>query len=463
MSGIFYARWIVLAVASSLVWTASRVEASSPDIILIMADNLGHGDVGCYGCRDIETPNIDRIAAQGVRFTNFYSNGPECSPTRTALLTGRYQQRIPGLECALGTGNVGRYDDAIALAEQHNLGLPPDKTVLIPLLNQAGYKTVGIGKWHLGYERHLLPPHHGFDYFLASLGGTIDYFYHNEPTGQPVLFENLQPVRRDQYFTDLITETAVDFLQKQPRDEPIFLYLPYTAPSAPFQHPDQKPDQPKVSNKWDSKDWQKGDREALRAIMQRLDQGVGRVLETLEQTGRADEALVIFCSDNGAYPIAASNAPFRGHASELFEGGIHVACMARWPGRLPSNAVDDRLMLTFDLTASILAAAGCEQLPNTPLDGIDILGQVAGGKPPVERTLYWRARRADRTWKAVRKGPLKYVYRQDGDEVDEYLFNLLQDLGEQTNRIDSQPQDAELLKRQLARWEQAMASGQPVK
>ncbi len=439
----------------------SKAESSRPDVILIVADNLGYGDLGCYGCDDIKTPNIDRIAAEGVRFTNFYSNGPECSPTRTALLTGRYQQRIPGLECALGTGNVGRYDDAIALAEQNNLGLPPEETVLIPLLNEAGYKTVGIGKWHLGYEPHLLPPHHGFDYFLASLGGTIDYFYHNEPTGERVLYENLKPVRRDQYFTDLITDTAVEMLQQQPDEQPIFLYLPYTAPSAPFQHPDKKPAQPKVSYKWDSNDWQKGDRATLRAIMERLDQNVGRVLKTLRETGRGEDALVIFCSDNGAYPIAASNAPFRGHASELFEGGIHVACMAKWPGRLPANVVDDRPTLTFDLTASILAAAGCQPPADRPLDGIDVLGQIARGEPATDRTLFWRARRADRTWKAVRDGTLKYVWKEDGDQRSEYLFDLSSDLSEQNNLLEQRPETAAELKKQLAAWEAAMASGQP--
>ena len=427
--------------------------AKKPDIVLIVADNLGHGDLSCYGCPDIRTPNIDGIASQGVRFTNFYSNGPECSPTRTALLTGRYQQRIPGLECALGTGNVGRYDDAIALAEKGQLGLPPKETVLIPLLNQAGYRTVGLGKWHLGYEKHLMPPHHGFDYFLASLGGTIDYFYHNEPTGEPVLYENFKQVRRDGYFTDLITDGAVDFLHTQPADEPLFLYLPYTAPSAPFQHPDHKPDRPKISHKWDSQDWQKGDRDTLRLIIQRLDQGVGKVLEALESTGRAENALVIFCSDNGAYPIAASNAPFRGHASELFEGGIHVACMARWPGRLPVGTIDDRHTLTFDLTASILAAAGCTPPQDRPLDGIDVLGQIASGQPAVPRTLFWRSRRADRTWKAVRQGSLKYLWRQDGDQLDEYLFDLSKDAGETRNLFETLPDDARRFKQLLTDWE----------
>lgn len=456
-------KFSVLFLASTCLLAASTCLAEAkrkPDIILIVADNLGNGDLGCYGCSDIETPNIDRIAAEGVRFTNFYSNGPECSPTRTALLTGRYQQRIPGLECALGTGNVGRYDDAIELAEKNQLGLPPNKTVLIPMLNEQGYKTVGLGKWHLGYEKHLLPPHHGFDYFLAALGGTIDYFYHNEPTGEHVLYENLNQVRRDGYFTDVITQGAVEFLDKQPADEPIFLYLPYNAPSAPFQHPDRKPERPKVSNKWDSKDWQKGDRSTLRLIVERLDQGVGKVLQTLESTGRADNAMVIFCSDNGAYPIAASNAPYRGHASELFEGGIHVACMARWPGHLPSGVVDDRQTMTFDLTASILAAAGCPPPSDGPLDGIDVLGHLAAGKKPEKRTLFWRARRADRTWKAVRDGRLKYVWRGDDQGVNEFLFDLSQDPGESNNLLTTSSDQALPLKRQLAEWEAEVSRSQ---
>lgn len=450
-----YVRCVLGVIVAFRLTPALYAESNErrPDIVLIVADNLGHGDLSCYGCPDIDTPHIDSIATEGVRFTNFYSNGPECSPTRTALLTGRYQQRIPGLECALGTGNVGRYDDAIALAEEHNLGLPPTESVMIPALNAAGYRTIGLGKWHLGYEKHLLPPHHGFDYFLASLGGTIDYFYHNEPTGQPVLYENLKQVRRDGYFTDLITNGAVRFLKEQPASEPLFLYLPYNAPSAPFQHPDHKPDKPKVSHKWDSKDWQKGDRKTLKAIIERLDQGVGRILTTLKETDRDKSALVIFCSDNGAYPIAASNAPFRGYASELLEGGIHVACMARWPGHLPRATVDNRPVLTFDLTASILAAAQAAPRTDRPLDGIDVLGQISSNTPAADRTLFWRSRRADRTWRAVRDGNMKYVSRHDDSGHEEFLFDLSKDQSEERNLLTKMPAVATDLKNKLQQWE----------
>lgn len=436
----------------------STLAASKPNIVLIVADNLGNGDLSCYGCKDIQTPHIDSIAAGGVRFTNFYSNGPECSPTRTALMTGRYQQRLVGLECALGTGNVGRYDDAFKLAAERNLGLPPSENVLIPALKQQAYKTVGLGKWHLGYEKHLLPPHHGFDYFLAALGGTVDYFYHNEPTGEHVLYENLNQVRRDGYLTDLITDGGVKFLKDQPKSEPIFLYLPYNAPSAPFQDPDVKPDQPKVSSKWDSKDWQKGDRATLKKIIERLDLGVGKIMKTLDESGRADNTLLIFCSDNGAYPIAASNAPFRGHASELLEGGIHVACMARWPGKLPAGIVDDRPTLTFDLTASIMSAAGCDAPPDRPLDGIDVLGEIANGKSAKPRTLFWRSRRADRTWKAVRKDQFKYLVRIDNDTRREYFFDLASDPHESVNLIRQHHEKSDSLKQLLSQWESDVKS-----
>ncbi len=441
---------------------AAGAEPRCTNVVLIVADNLGYGDLGCYGCRDIPTSSIDRLAAEGVRFTSFYSNGPECTPTRTALLTGRYQQRVGGMECAIGSGNVGRYDDAVRLAKHHDLGLPASELTISRLLKQSGYHTAGWGKWHLGYERKFLPPAHGFDYFLASLGGTIDYFYHNEPDGTPALYENDHPVRRGGYFTDMITAGAVQFLRQQPKDQPFFLYLPYTAPSAPFQDPDSMPAAPKVSTAWDSGDWQAGTRDVLKRIIQRLDQGVNKILTTLDQRGLSERTLVIFCSDNGAYPVAASNGPFRGYASELFEGGIHVACIARWPGVLPKGKVDARPAMTMDLSASILAAANVQPPTGRKLDGVPILQQVAAGEPPRPRALFWRARRGERTWRAVREGALKYVSRQDGDRLEEFLFDLAQDPGEANNLLVARPEAAQRLKKLLADWEKDVQAPRPV-
>ncbi|MEJ2703800.1 MAG: sulfatase-like hydrolase/transferase, partial [Sedimentisphaerales bacterium] len=165
-------------------------EARRPNIVLIMADDLGYGDLGCYGCTDIRTPVADKLATEGVRFTAFYANAPECTPTRTALLTGRYQHRVGGLECALGIGNVGRYDDAIRLRETHDMGLPAAETSIARMLKGVGYATAICGKWHLGYERKFFPDKHGFDYWFGPIGGATDYFYHCEYTGQPALYQN---------------------------------------------------------------------------------------------------------------------------------------------------------------------------------------------------------------------------------------------------------------------------------
>lgn len=450
-AGRFAVQSMVLA-ACVLAGAAPMLGAERPNVLLIVADNLGYGDVGCYGCRDIPTPTLDRLAQQGVRFTNYYSNGPECTPTRTALLTGRYQQRVGGMECAIGSGNVGRYDDAVRLAERHQLGLPASEPTLSKLLKQAGYRTAGFGKWHLGYEKQFLPPNHGFDHFLAALGGTMDYFYHNEPDGTPALVEDDRPVVREGYFTDMVTDRAVEFLREK-SPSPFFLYLPYTAPSAPFQDPDHKPAEPKVSHAWDSTEWQQGTRDVLRKIIRRLDQGIGRVLATLDESGQADRTLVIFFSDNGAYRIAASNGPYRGYAAELFDGGIHVPCIVRWPGRLPAGKVEDRMAVTFDLSASILEAAGVQTPAGHKLDGIPILEQLASGKPPVARPMFWRYRRADRTWRAVRDGDLKYVSLQDGPALEEYLFDVAADPGETRNLIAARPEDAARLKRLLDAWQ----------
>ena len=297
---------------------------------------------------------------------------------------------------------------------------------------------MGIGKWHLGYEKHLLPPHHGFDYFLASLGGTIDYFYHNEPTGEPVLYENLKQVRRDGYFTDLITDTASSSWRSNPPTNRSFCIFPTRPRVHPFSIPTASPTSPRYPTSGTRRTGRKGTANARPSSS-----GSTRASASARDAGRdrrADETLFIFCSDNGAYPIAASNAPFRGYASELFEGGIHVACMARWPATA-GGRVDDRHMLTFDLTASILAAAGSPS-PDQPLDGIDVLGQIAAGEPAQPRTLFWRARRANRTWKAVRDGNLKYVSKSDDDGLSEFLFDLGKDPGESDNLLSTQAAEA---------------------
>jgi N-acetylgalactosamine-6-sulfatase len=415
-------------------------------VVLILADDLGYGDLGCYGCPDIKTPHIDRLAKQGLRFISFYSNGPECTPTRTALLTGRYQQRVGGLECAIGIGNVGRYDDAIRLRAANDLGLPVSEATLAPLLEKAGYSTAIVGKWHLGYEAKFLSDKHGFDYSFGPLGGAVDYFHHTEPGGEPMLYENGKPVRRDGYLTDLVTAGAERVIREK-HAKSYFLYVPYTAPHSPFQGPDDRPARPLTAAESEA-----GSREKYRAMVERLDAGVGKLLAAIEETGQAERTLVIFTSDNGG-PRYARNAPFSGNKGTTFEGGIRVPCVVRWPREPYLRGECDDPTMTFDLTASILNAAGVEVPEGRRLDGIGVLQRLAKGTEAAPRTLFWRQRRGERTWRAVRDGSLKFVSRQDGDKVVDFLFDLTADPGEKENLLARRPDDVKRLKDLLSAWE----------
>lgn len=435
------------AFRSRSLHAAEAGEQKRPNIVLIIADDLGYGDIGCYGCTDTRTPVLDRLATEGVRFTNYYANAPECTPTRTALMTGRYQQRVGGLECAIGTGNVGRYDDAIRLAENHDLGLPTSETTIVGLLKQAGYTVVGFGKWHLGYEPKFSPLKHGFDYYFGPMGGGVDYWYHCEWDGVHMLYENDKPVHREGYITDLITEGALRFVRRYKGGGPFLLYVPYTAPHTPLQRPDAKPPAARTQENWNQ-----GSRETYAAMVERLDQGIGQILRALDDKGLSDSSLVVFSSDNGGTKTAR-NAPFSGYKGGLFEGGIRVPCIVRWPEVLPQGRVTDQTAITLDFSKSIIRVAGAEVPPDRPLDGVDILQQIEEGGPPQPRTLFWRQRRGERTWRAVRDGWLKYLSLRDGDRFQEYLFDLETDPGEKNNLLASRPDDAGRLIQLLADWE----------
>lgn len=425
----------------TLVLATGLVQAKTP-IILIVADDLGYGDLSCYG-GTTPTPNIDSLAADGVKFTRFYANAPECSPTRTALMTGRYQQRVGGMECAIGTGNVGRYDDAVRLRETHDLGLPVSENSLVAGVKAAGYTAVVSGKWHLGYEEKFYPLKHGFDRSFGPNAGGVDYFHHTEWDGVPRLLENDQPVTRDGYMTDLIT----DFATRAIRDfakEPLFLYVPYTAPHTPIQGPDDFKPEPVLQLTWND-----GTPETYAAMIRSLDDGVGRILTTLEETKLADEALVIFMSDNGGTAMA-NNGPFRGTKSTVYEGGIRVPCIVRWPGRLKPGTATDQATLTLDFTRSILRVAGAKDVG--PFDGIDILAQLEADEPVTPRTLFWRYRRGDTTLSAVSDGDSKLLVSKEGDTVTEEHFNLGKDPGEATDLATQQPGEVARLRKLLEEW-----------
>lgn len=420
-----------------------------PNVVLILADDLGYGDIGCYGCPDIRTPNVDRIAAEGVRFTSFYANAPECTPTRTALLTGRYQHRVGGLECALGIGNVGRYDDAIRLRETHDMGLPASEPSIARMLKSAGYATGICGKWHLGYESKFFPSNHGFDHWFGPIGGAVDYFHHCEYTGEPGLYLNDRPIERQGYLTDLITQDAVDFVGRNHR-QPFFLYVAYTSPHTPYQGPQDEAAGPVPEDKYNE-----GTRETYKAMVQRMDEGVGAILDALQKTGVARDTLVIFMSDNGGTRIGR-NEPFSGNKGNLFEGGIRVPCVAWWSGVLPRGVVSEQPCMTMDFSQSVVRAAGAR--PACSFDGIDVLRLVETDAPVQSRTLFWRIRRGQWTRKAVRDGDMKYIALANGNSIQEYLFDLRADPREKDNLLSERPEEAGRLEELLREWEDRVRS-----
>ncbi|MBM4018032.1 MAG: N-acetylgalactosamine-6-sulfatase [Planctomycetes bacterium] len=417
-----------------------------PNIVFILADDLGYGDIGCYGCRDIRTPAIDGLAAEGVRFSQYYAAGAECTPTRTALLTGRYFHRVGGLECAIGTGNVGRYDDAVRLAAQHDLGLPAEETSIARLIKDAGYRTAVCGKWHLGYEPKFLPSRHGFDRFIGILGGNADYFHHCETDGTKVLYENDRPVERPEYLTDLITDESVAFIRAA-AGAPFFLYVAYTAPHSPYQGPKDRSPAPVPKEKAEA-----GTRAKLIEMIEAMDAGVGKILRALDEKGLAAGTLVFFVSDNGGTG-PGTNTPLSGGKGTTREGGIRVPCIARWPGVLPRGRAVETPAITMDLSVSLVAAAGARWPAGRTPDGIDILAYVRDGTAPPARPLFFRNRRGENTWRAVRDGSMKHLSRQSGEKTEQWLYDLAADAAEKNDLAAARPDEVKRLKALLAAWE----------
>lgn len=419
------------------------VPTDRPNIVFIMADDLGYGDLGCYGCPDISTPHLDRLAKEGVRMTDFYSNGSVCSPTRAAFMTGRYQQRI-GLDYALYYG-------------KHGVGLPPDGETIAHRLRAAGYFTAMSGKWHLGYDENRAPNHQGFERFFGLLGGNHHYFEHYDRIGQPDLYLDTKPVKMEGYSTDLITQFALKFMAAN-RNRPFFLYVPYNAPHFPFQGPD---DANRVVTP--KKGWQTGTRRKYGAMVESLDTNVGRILRALDQRGLATTTLVVFTSDNGGMFPLSCNAPLAKEKGTLWEGGIRVPCIARWPDRLPAGAISNQVAITMDWSATFLKLAGVEPSNDRPPDGTDLLALLIGKQPRQERTLFWRraldpCRPGVRVHRAVRKGDWKYIDEPSGEQ---YLYDLSEDIGEKRNLAAQRPGRAAAMRLLLDQWEARVSSPNP--
>ena len=415
--------------------------ARTPNILFILADDLGYGDLSCYGRPDYRTPHLDRLAEQGLRFTSNYTAAAVCSPTRVALMTGRYPARLP-----IGLMEPLVYGDT-------SVGLPPEHPTPASLLKAAGYETALIGKWHLGFLPEHGPVRHGFDEFYGILGGGVDYFSHRSPPGKLDLHEGNVTVDQTGYMTDLLTDRAVQFVRRR-HTAPFYLALHYTAPHWPWEGPGDSAASRVYRSVADTvKDrYVKGfaDGGSLRvfaAMMQRLDEGVGRLLRALEDAGQSRDTFVVFTSDNGGERYSY-NWPASGAKASLREGGIRVPAIVRWPGRVPPRRTTDQSVITMDWTTTMLGLAGVAQDPGYPLDGIDLTPLCLGKAGTVDRPLFWRTRAQD----AARRGRWKYL-RIEGDEM---LFDIPNDPGERSDRDIYQPRALTSLREEFGQWNDQM-------
>ena len=433
-----------LVVASTVVAHAHQPAplARAPNVVLIITDDVGYGDIGSYGAPDIKTPHIDRLAATGVRFTDFYANGSSCSPTRAGLISGRYQSRY-GIDLPLGTGGP----DLLR-------GLPAEGHSLPQLLRNNGYATALIGKWHLGYSPRFSPGAHGFDTFFGFKSGFIDYYHHTDGFGQPDLFENDRPVTVDSYITDEITRRAVDFIATNGR-RPFFLEAAYNAAHWPFQVPDapsKAADNARFVMPFDADTATRAD---YAKILERADQGVGQIVAALARAGVANNTLIIFTNDNGGEWLSR-NAPLFNRKFSLWEGGIRVPAIVAWPGRIPGRRVTSQVGITMDLTATILAATGSAVPAGVTLEGMNLLPILEGKSPVAERTLFWRVQTPALNQRAVRSGKWKLI--RDGGAGRSMLFDLSKDIGERNDLAAHHGDVARRLHLQLQEWEKVVDS-----
>ncbi len=420
---------------------ASNKTAKKPNIVFILADDLGWGDLSCYGRPDYSTPNLDALARQGIRFTNAYSASPLCTPTRCGLMTGRYPARTPvGLQEPLrARKDLGQGVET--------LGLAPDHPTLSSLIKKNGYETALVGKWHLGYLPRFGPNHHGFDKFFGILSGGAGFFTHKDTAGENDLFEDETPVERIGYMTDLLTNRAVEFISAR-HERPFYLSLHYTAPHWPWEGPGDAKTASAIGLGY-AGFTAGGSLKTYAAMVRRLDDGVGHVLRALKRSGLERNTLVIFTSDNGGERFSY-NWPFTGQKFQLYEGGIRVPAIVRWPGVIAAGRSTNQVAITMDWTATMLAVAGANPDPAYPLDGIDMLPLMNGKRSDTDRTLFWR--HGSGTDAAVRSGNWKYL----NFNGQEYLFDLAVDEREQSDFKRSKPELFQKLKGAFAEWQRTV-------
>ena len=412
--------------------------ADQPNIIVILADDLGYADLGCQGCKDIPTPHIDSIANNGVRFTDGYATHPVCSPSRAGLISGMYQHRF-GFEHNSGPE---RYASP-------KFGVPRSIPTLAERLKAAGYVTAMAGKWHVGFKRGLRPHQRGFDYYYGFLGGGRSY-YPNSPRVSDPIIRNGEVVKDEtQYLTDAFGRESADFIERS-KGRPFFLYLAFNAVHSPLEAtPEYEARFPHIKDR---------KRKIYAGMTAAMDDAVGEVLAKLREHKLEENTLVFFYSDNGGptWQTTSRNDPLRGFKTDLFEGGIRVPFLMQWKGVIPAGLVYGQTVMGFDVHATASAAAGLSLDCEPKLDGVDLLPFLKGEKtgPPHQR-LFWRSGRSH----AVRDGDWKLVHQpRSADRT--LLFNLAEDIGEQTDLSEEMPEKLKQLETAYQDWAARMMEPQ---
>jgi len=424
---------------TSTCWSAETPRP--PNIVLIVADDLGYGDLGCYGSAINPTPHINALARSGVRFTDFHSGGPMCSPTRACMLTGLYQQRFGP-----------KFDGALSETTDRDIGLPHAAVTIAELLKDAGYATACFGKWHLGYQPPWLPPEQGFDVFRGLTSGDGDFHTHVSRAGRPDWWHNNELEPAQGYTTDLLTQYSLEFIE-QHRDRPFFLYVPQLAIHFPWQGPDDPP-QRKVGADYGDDKWgiipdPSNVSPHVQAMIAALDDSVGQIVASLKSHGLTQNTLVMFTSDNGGYLTydgkfknISSNGPLRDQKASIYEGGHRVPAIISWPGKIApaetaATAHSTDLLPTF-LQFAAVAGDGAQR------DGVSLAPLLLKGDQLPERTLFWRIDQK----RAVRRGPWKLCVA--GSDREPELYNLDSDIGEQHNLAAAHP---DVVRELAGEWE----------
>jgi arylsulfatase A-like enzyme len=431
------------ALAVAVHGTPAPAQARRPNIVFIVADDMGYADISCYGRQDLRTPNIDRIAAQGTRFTQGYANSPVCTASRVAIITGRYQIRLPvGLEEPIS----GRTDPKI--------GLPPEHPTLPSLLRKAGYGTTLIGKWHLGALPLFGPLQSGYDHFFGYRTGSLDYYRHTTAGDVPDLWEGDEPVAQDGYSTDLFGDRAVKTIGDYARAGQTFLLsLHFNAPHWPWEAPGDQAESERLRGR-SLFDFDGGSQATYRRMVAALDVQVGRVLQALEDNGIARDTIVIFTSDNGGERFS-NTWPFSGKKEELLEGGLRIPAIVSWPGRIAAGRVSDQVTANMDWLPTLLAAAGTAPDPAFPSDGMNLLPHLTQGAAVIERKLFWRYKAL---WqRAARIGDWKYLKILDNT----FLFNVADDPLERANMKGRRKDIYETLVGEWNAWNATMLPESP--